>query len=594
MPRSFRRLVLGTIGITLLAACDDSPVARGPEPGRPDEAGTAPTGDVLATPRLEVELGATGAFRPGAPIVVTATARARHDASAVEYDLMVPDDDGMAGARERGQGRSVGSFRGAMGRGAQRQLTATITFSRPGYYRVEAVARNRPTANDPNRASDSVLIDLAAGTLYLLIDEQGGRMTDGYDPAALAGRKPADGSFGPFVQGRAGTGAASAAARQVTANAVGGRHRIVYQNLDAPTNPDGTTASTPVPSVRIVYDCLNSSFTPVSKDSLLSAADGTFTIPCASGYYNAAAYLRNAYSHVLWANRANAAVDSFWEYSSTDLKVSNLRGGHVHRLLNRYVPLAHQRFGASRPRLTYLVNNVPSVNTPTRYNAGPDEVELNHDAVFGEYGRFTTMHEYGHAYHYTAIERWAVNTNYCAGSPSHSIDGQYDYNCAFVEGFADFFGTWIAADSLVSDALYSDWRLETQTFYSGKDGAQVEGAFAGFLYDLVDGPGDPDAMNNLGSIDDTGFVDGVTYPASFIASTMRLCSLRDATYTYTLLYASYDLVYCLEDSLEPYSVVQTFGYTWYPYSGVVRNALPPTGYSRDAVRRLWRANLYGR
>jgi hypothetical protein len=590
MPRSFRRLVLGTIGIALLAACEDSPVARGPAPARPDEPGTGATGDVLATQRLSVELSATGAFRPGTPVVVTSTARARHDAADVEYDLMVPDDDGMADARQRGLGRAVGTFRGPMGRGAERQLTATITFARPGYYRVEAIARNAPTATDPNRAADSVLIDLAANTLYVLIDEQGGKLTNGYDPSALEGRTPANGSFGPFVQGRTGAGT-SQAARQVTMGAVGGRHRIVYQNLDAPKNPDGTTALTHVPAVRIVYECLNTSFTPVSKDSLLSAADGTFTIPCASGYYNASAHLRNAYSNVLWANRADAGVDKFYEYSNTDLWVSNLRAGHVHRLLHRYVPLVNQRFGASRARLTYLVNNVPSTTTISRYNAGLDEVELNHDAVFDEYGRFTIMHEYGHAYHYTAIERWAAQTPYCGGG-GHTIDGQYDYNCALVEGFADFFGSWIAADSLVSD-LYSDWKLETQTFYVGKDGAQVEGAFAGFLYDLVDGPSDPDAVNNAGSIDDTGFVDGVTYSASMIASTMRLCELRDATYTYKLLYASYDLIYCLEESLEPYSVVQTFGYTWYPYTGVVRYAIAPASTKTD-VRRLWRANLYGR
>lgn len=593
MTRSFRRLVLGTIGITLLAACDDNPVSRGPSPARPDEPGTAATGDVLATQRLAVELSATGAFRPGTPVVVTATARARHDAADVEYDLMVPDDDGTADARQRGLGRAVGTFRGAMGRGAQRQLTATITFARPGYYRIEAVARNNPLAADPNRAADSVLIDLAANTLYVLIDEQGGRLTNGYDRSALAGRTPANGSFGPFVQGRGGAGS-SAAARQVTMSAAGGRHRIVYQNLDAPKNPDGTTALSHVPGVRIIYECLNSSYTPVSRDSLFSAADGTFTIPCASGFYNASAHLRNAYSNVLWPNRANAAVDTFFEYSETDLRVSNLRGGHVHRLLYRYVPLVNQRFGASRARLTYLVNNVTTTTSPTHYLAGPDEVELNHNAVFSEYGRFTIMHEYGHAYHYKAIEPWAVSTSYCAGSPSHSIDQAYDYNCAFVEGFADFFGSWIAADSLVSDALYSDWRLETQTFYSGKDGAQVEGAFAGFLYDLVDGPSDPDAINNAGSIDDTGFVDGVTYPASFIASTMRLCSLRDATYTYTRLYATYDLVYCLENSLEPLSVVQSFGYNWYQYTGVTRNATVPSNYNQADVRRLWRANLYGR
>jgi hypothetical protein len=109
----------------------------------------------------------------------------------------------------------------------------------------------------------------------------------------------------------------------------------------------------------------------------------------------------------------------------------------------------------------------------------------------------------------------------------------------------------------------------------------------------VDGPSDPDASTNTGAIDDTGFVDGVTYPASFIANVMRVCTLTDASYTYVRLYASYDLIYCLENSVGAYTVAQSLGYSWYPYNSVARNVTPPTGYSVDAVRRLWRANLYG-
>lgn len=591
MLRKIRRLVLATLGVTLLIACDDSPTAHPPIERRPDEPGAVPTGDVLVTPRLAVDLRASGAFRPGAPVVITATAQARYNSANVDYDLLVLDDDGTVDARERGLGRGVASFRGPMGRGAQRQLTATVTFSRPGYYRVAAVARNRPAGTDPLQAADSVLIDLAAQTLYLLIDEQGGRLTSGYDAAALVARRPAYGAFGPFVPGRGSAGGASSASRQAMANAVGGRHRLLYENLDLPLNPDGSVALSPVPGARIVFDCLNTSFVPVSKDSIQTAADGTFTVPCASGYYNAAAYLRSTTAHVLNPDRSNAAVDSLWEFSDTDLRVKNGRGGHVQRLLYRYVPIVQQRFGLTRGQLTVLVNNNTSVTTPTRYDPNVDVVEQNHDAVFGEVGRFTTMHEYGHAYHYKAVEPWAVNPNYCNGGP-HTIDGVYEHNCAFVEGFADFFASWIAADSLFSHT-FSDYQLETHRWYSGVDGSKVEGAFAGFLYDLVDGPGDPDAANNSGPIEDVAIVDGVSYPGSFLVNTMRLCTLADASGTYSKLYGTYDMVYCLENSLTPYTVAQSFGYTWRRYSSVARNVTAPAGYNVNIVRSLWRANFYG-
>ncbi len=596
MPRR-KWLVLGMAVLVGMAGCDDVPTGGGgDEDDRPAGPSEVVTGDVTATQRIETDLRVSGAFRPGVPLVFTATARAKYQASDVEFDLLVLDDDGTADAAARGLGRAVGTARGAMGKGVQRQLTATVTFARPGYYRVAAVAHTRPGEGDPERAADSVFIELSADILYILVDEQGGRLTEGFDPQALGNRNPAYGSWGPFIPGRTGGGAASLRLSGTMASAVGGQHVLWYENLEAPKNPDGSVALRPVPSALVKYDCLNSSYQVVSSDSLRSAADGSFTIPCASGLYNASAFLRSSVAHVTNRDSTNAGVLRFFEYWPTDLKVNNGHAAQAYRLLNRYGPIAHQRFGRSRGQVTVRVSNVKTDTIGTAYYTDKDVITLDEWAVFAQYGRFATVHEYGHAYHWTAIEPWVTGSPYCNAPNGHEIYGQYSANCAFVEGFADFFGSWIAGDSLFAEPSYSDWRLETQTFYAGgKDGAKVEGAFAGFLYDLVDGTAEPDGYYNESGGDDASFFDGVTYPASFIANSMRSCIVTGASGTpYDFLYSSYELIYCLENRLNSYTTAQSLGWTWVRYSAVSRGVADPVGFNADAITRLWRANLYGK
>jgi hypothetical protein len=251
------------------------------------------------------------------------------------------------------------------------------------------------------------------------------------------------------------------------------------------------------------------------------------------------------------------------------------------------VPKAESRFGLKRSTRLPIRVSTGTTDT-TNYFPNEDLIRQNYSRVFNEYGTFVTVHEYGHAFHWKAIEPPA--SYYCNAQNQHAVNVQYNFNCAFVEGFADFFSMWVAGDSLVNTGS-SDWALENQDWYVGKDGAQVEGAVAGFLYDLVDGPGDPDSYTNTPMETETW--DAVTYPGSYIAYTMRDCTLTSSTTTYSDLFGSDDLVYCLENSLTAKADAATFGSAWYNYTGVQRTAAAPSGFSQPAVRRLWRANFYG-
>jgi hypothetical protein len=133
--------------------------------------------------------------------------------------------------------------------------------------------------------------------------------------------------------------------------------------------------------------------------------------------------------------------------------------------------------------------------------------------------------------------------------------------------------------------------MENQTF-TGKDGMQVEGAVAGFFYDFVDASTAPDGYSNQTGGDDTW--DGVSYSGSFLTSVMRNCTITGGGSTYSDLVGMDDLVYCLEGNTTARAAAAALGYTsWWAADSVNRGATAPTGYSTDAVRRLWKRNFYG-
>jgi hypothetical protein len=350
-----------------------------------------------------------------------------------------------------------------------------------------------------------------------------------------------------------------------------------------------TGAHRPVPNAAIDVQCVDAARNPVgSVFTVATASDGSFSITCSTGLYRATVHLRNTSVLVTNQNGSNAGV-SFTESvgANPSLQANNYYAGHVYVLLNRYVPRAESRFGLKRTTRLPVRVSTGTADT-TNYFPNEDLIRQNKSRVFGEYGTFVTVHEYAHAFHWKAIEPPA--SYYCNPQNQHAINVQYNFNCAFVEGFADFFAMWVAGDSLVNSGS-SDWALEVQTWYSGQDGVQVEGAVAGFLYDLVDGSGDPDSYYNT-PLESEAW-DAVTYPGSFIAYTMRDCVLSTSTTTYRDLFGSDDLVYCLENTLTGKADAATFGSAWYNYTSVQRTAAAPAGFSQPAVRRLWRANFYG-
>ncbi|HEV2147131.1 MAG TPA: hypothetical protein VGR37_06995 [Longimicrobiaceae bacterium] len=594
-------------GVALLASCSDEredPFGPDPGPAPRPEAPTGPssddTGDSPAIRRIGVDISATGSFRPGVPITVTTVARAQRPAEGVEYELIVLDAED-SGAGSRGRGRVLDRFRGALPQGGEHRLTGTVTFSQPGYYRIVATAASRRPESEPLYVPGRIpTIDFSSETLYVLVDESGGRVTRGPESTVIGpDRLPLYGSYGPFTSGRYRTQApggnlARANLGQTRNTTFTGT--FVYYN-------DTTKVDEPIHDALLTIECLDANLQVYDRFTRTTDVNGKYSFTCTSGIFDGRIDLRNIYADVYGQDGEAAGMPYFNEMEGANryLKAYNRFAAYVFATYRRYIPLAESRFGVYRRNAitawvspsdsTYPINYCDKVTTLCPRE---DLIRQNYTRTFGADGTYVTMHEYGHAFHYRAIERPA--TYYCSSSGVHYIDAPHTLSCAFVEGFATFFSVWLLGDRLTYQ-YYSDYSVEKQSYWRNGDGVIIEGAAAGFFYDLVDGSGDKDESNN--TVYEESF-DDAAYPGTFITNIMAKCApWKSVTggYEYTYYLDGLDqVVYCIEGNVSAETESQKHSTKWrQTWDGVTWSPTfsYPAGFSATTVRRLWKYNFYG-
>jgi len=132
--------------------------------------------------------------------------------------------------------------------------------------------------------------------------------------------------------------------------------------------------------------------------------------------------------------------------------------------------------------------------------AGPGRVEWANDSTHGTHyhtggnihltgedklSPFVVIHEYGHGVMYTVYGNWFPDTN--CPSP-HYMNRESHENCAWTEGWADFFAIWVQGDPTYRWPSGASLNLETPTWGTANwdAGEKVEGRVAGALWDIVD------------------------------------------------------------------------------------------------------------
>jgi hypothetical protein len=122
-------------------------------------------------------------------------------AAAAQLTLLLTNDDPGPSNAPAPLPKGLSAWTGSLTAGGRSpDVTATVTFGRPGYYRVSAVVQNTPTPVDPRAIRDTLIHDYIQRHLWILIDQSGGRLTEGYDSTAVPkGVYPLFGSYGPFM-----------------------------------------------------------------------------------------------------------------------------------------------------------------------------------------------------------------------------------------------------------------------------------------------------------------------------------------------------------------------------------------------------------
>jgi hypothetical protein len=568
-----------------------------PPPTEQVTASVDATSEFPTKQRINLGINARGPFRPGTPIQIVVTAVGNLGARNANLEVMLLDQEEEFRSQNgsRTTPRKLGRWSGDLTRGAQRQLSASVTFDRPGYYRVYAQVKSTGEPEEQRAGrGDTLVFNVSHTTLWILIDENGGRLTEGFDSLAAYGngRQPKFGPFGPFVSMSSPAPSSGASANTVmSADRVYGY--IKHHDLDS-----NTTIGLAAVLVRLTcYDNVQEMETLYDTST---DANGYFDVACSYGeiMQRLSWTLFNSVAQIKTPSGALSAGATYLDGGAPlyyEGHMPSNYAAHVFKQLNEKVPIAVQRFGRNINQTEVRVSDT-NIQYGIHYSPTNDRIETNFSRIPGEDGWFVTLHEFGHRYQYIAIDRWAASL--CDdengdGIPEHGFTEPETLPCAFVEGFADFFSMWIAGDRLGTAPYSGDWGLENNSAFGAPtnnpfefDGLRVEASVAAFLYDLVDGEYEPDGPNGFPGNAEAW--DNVTYPASWLANVMHYCRVDSNT----KLGGADQLIYCLERDTTARTESLRWSIEWRTFSGVTFEQFVAT-YDKAMIRRLWKYNLYG-
>ncbi|MBY0491919.1 MAG: hypothetical protein K2R93_18910 [Gemmatimonadaceae bacterium] len=539
----------------------------------------------------DISLEVKGEFRPNRPITVHAAVTALRDIEKGIAEFTYTSDDD----RRRSANRHI-QQRISVRRDSKVDLERTVSFAAPGYYSLSFVTHDK----EPERlqtVSEQFSRHVASKTIWLLITDEGGRSDAEYrNPIASDSLQfLTQGTVGLFVrqdsvlnewkrrQANVRSDAGVLAQKSLSSGPTF-RGRITYVETIPAVGADSSVG---VPNAKVTGHCSTVGGTSLGYWEVVADSGGAFSVDCPADAFSTyvVAYLSNESAEVNGYNNSWSGANgwiSLMDFGlQVDLSVANNQAAHVFRLHQQYNEYAATLFGRSRSQLNWRASN--STAQTTAFIAASDYIRTHPDDVWGTLGKFIVTHEYGHAFHYVALEPWSTYT--CGLNGRHVADSAYTASCAFVEGFADFYAARMRNVVEGSSGMYatlSQYQLEQNAFRTIGNGALIESAFAAFLLDLVDTSSDPDGIS--------GDDDATSISHAQLAEIMTNCYLTSPSWT--ALTASDQFVYCAAGSVGERSYVSgTWLSSWGSYGGIgfsPYTSLP----SQSEVRALWKYNFY--
>jgi len=566
-------------GLQLSAACLDERAGPNQDGVLPDQTTQVQSGsdDFEVIQRFSIDIDLAGSYRPGEPIQIIAKVQGNLATELARIAIALPE---LAAAQFRGQIPNgtrlptVLSVDRGIGKGAVIVEKTTIRIPEPGYYRIAVFAN--PIRSAPVERGLNVQ-DAAFEEIWVYIDDVRGRATQRMDRSVF----------------------------QPNEYEIPGPRRVRKESITPaqgtpPKDLQMLSASMALCTWRIRYiDNVNANWPVQDAEVQVSGsrsfvlrtdANGAFNLcPAPGETFSFTANFRNADLFMV-ANPAAQVTGITSNTVATDLIAPSL-DARAYENLVRTVAETKALFVYSRSRLTAQVWN----QSGSKYI--DDKVFINIGDVWGPWGIFTAAHEYGHAYHMKGLG--GVNLGTCP-SPHYIDQATNNVQCAWSEGFADFFGVATRRAALGSNTI-TDYFIEIDAYFPGRnystgatsrDGAIIEGAVAAFLYDLVDDGSWPDGSNNEVNGDD----DPMAYGGKYLADVMRTCANQVPIVTFPTTSWRWDPEYhigmlarCLENRVSPPLPQPTLNL------GTVRDqregATEPPGWSPDNIRASWTWNL---
>lgn len=585
--RSTSRAILSLAAVMLIQACSDNELTTAPPAvNKAADAdslnygpSTEPLAERLVTSIATLDLKANGPFAINKPINIRAIVLGKYNVSQARVSISVRG----GGRFTSGEKSTVVTRPTSLADGQEFTFEDEVVFSQPGYYEVLAavgsIGEKLPTSK-----GDSALIPSVQQSAWVYVGESDGKFDRLYDVTRLTGdgRAMQFGVYGPFES----TGVAAPPAA-VSVSTIGTRASLmsdpVMSGVFMYTSSDIATFGQlqPVPNALIDGYCKVGSF-PTAHISVATNSVGQFSVTCPAGSttYDGDAKLEQGSARIAYL--MSGAYYNFpfnVDANATDTIATIPEMGVVFKNHQKYNLGAPSLFGKSIGQIQYVVN--PGSGAPSNYDVGNYRIYMNSGSYWDAWGRFVTSHEYGHAFHYLAIDPWRT---YQCVSPQHGFFTQETSSCAYVEGFADFFSFWMTRNEAPADQYFTNATVEYNYNPGTVQGLVVEFYFAATLWDMVDDASTPDTYS--------GDDDGLAMTPAQIAEIMLRCRLVNPN-EYLISHTD-QFVYCAEYGVNNarYAAPASFQSLWGLYGTMTWDGGAPTLPYWPTFRDIWKRNFY--
>jgi len=620
------------LAATLLGACDaershpNAPVSPGLEH---KSAGSALQGDIIEPPvlprfDLRLEVLAQPRLNVAIPVSVTLTAnvateQARIVLRAPELEVAKLMNGRLIELPPGSEITPVFDHILAIGAGQQLRLTGSISIPMAGYFRLAAVAR--PAGQTARRSPVEPLQDVITGEIWIYVDENRGAVSAEFDggilpdtvvaapgPRQIKRESPPSGVTGPGTSAPPNAGAAPRAMQAWGPPHLG---RLVF--WDENTDPANLrpAVGAKVSGTYWYYD--GQSYTWMMSLQVYTDQQGYFEVPCNYDWlFDGLVALDNDSLIVTPGGTIGLWFEQCPGGPRVDYVVPSARAGRLWANTLATIRSSATRFDHSRPRIDVRVENPDGNPNRAAYYRSEDRIRVGENRIWFQDGFFVAAHEYGHAFHERAIGGIGTASGQCPPA-GHWLNGAYNLQCAYTEGFADFYAAFVLQDSIVgfredlfefphdtaygrwgSYLPYGRWCLQSTSYnfcssgqFTGK-GSLAEAAVAAFLYDLADGSG---TANYPPGWDD----DGVAVGAAWIGYVINSCEVLENG-QWVRNNGVDHLAYCFEqrlgDASGSYRQQGYFSTRYGSPSGWRTPGAPAPPVGAEAIKLLWQGNLY--